>query len=724
VQAISNISRYSLLLIAASIPAVATAQMSLGEAATGSSANNQNSGLAEIVVTAQRRGENLQKVPIAISAVTSDMAEAMGVKGTQDIGVVAPAVTFNQTASGGNVQIRGVGASGSAADETANAIYIDGVYQAAAPTLALPLNNIQRIEVAKGPQGTLFGRNSTGGVIQIITRDPPTEPRADISFGYGNYETVETQAYVGSGLATNLAGDVALYYSNQQKGWGTNLVTGKDAYQGRNFSGRTKLRWTPSEQTTVTLSASHVDMQPVTAQGGSIFPGQFTRSAGGVAGSSYPGFYNLDHNSSDEKHVKQNQVSSKIEHEFDWARLVNIASYSKTKHLYQQDNDIGRANVSSLEIHQEIRTITEEIQLLSASGSPVTWAVGFFYLNNTNGLLPLIQRGLSLGSPTAQAVIRAKSKTDSYALYGQATVPIAEATNITAGLRYTIDERSIRGTTTLPTGTVVPASGDARDKKLTWRLSLDHQFTPALLGYASYNRGYKGGFYNITAPNQVDVGPEVIDAYEGGFKSQLFENRLRFNLSAFYYDFKGIQVRTGIINPVGFLNAASARLKGVDIDIAANPFRNLTIQGGLSYLDASYRKFDGAPIFTPNPAGGFVQTFGSADGNRAIQSPKWIGSLAGDYKIPIGSGAIGLSSSLYYNSGYYFDPQNRINQSDFVLLNAALSWTNESERLEVRLWGRNLTTTHYRTTVATSALGDQGFPGAPRTYGVTLRTRF
>lgn len=721
-----------LLLTAVAIPFPAVAQTTPSAssetqvpAASASNSGEQSFGLEEIVVTAQRRGENLQSVPISISAVTSSMADAMGIKGTQDIVIAAPAVNFGTTASGANVQIRGVGASGSATDETANAIYIDGVYQSAAPALALPLNNIERIEVAKGPQGTLFGRNSTGGVIQIITRDPPTEPTLDASFGYANYDTVEAQAYVGSGLTDDLAGDIALYYSNQNDGWGKNLATGGDAYKGRSFSGRSKLRWSPGDRANITLAASHVDMMPLASQGGNIFPGQLTRSAGGVPGSTYPGFYNLDHDSSDEKRVRQNQFSGKIEHDLDWAQLVNIASYSKTKFDFNWDNDSGRAFIAYYDIFNSVRAITEEFQLLSPNSSPIKWAVGFFYLNNVNSLDPLVVRGLSQGSPTATTQIVAKSTTDSYALYGQATAPIFSNTNLTVGLRYTIDDRSFDATITTPTGAMISVNDKAKDEKLTWRLSIDHELSPDLRAYLSYNRGYKGGFYNTTSPTQPDIKPETIDAYELGFKSQLLDNHLRFNVAAFYYDFKGIQVRTGTPSGgVAILNAASSHLKGFDIDLLANPSRNFTVQGALSYLDATYKEFQNAPFFTPNPAGGLIQTFADASGNDIVSAPKWVASLGGDYKIPIGSGTIGLSSTVYYNSGYYMDVQNRLKQGDYVLLNMGLSWATASEALEVRIWGRNVTGTRYRGTVASSALSDVYYPGAPRTYGVTVRTRF
>ncbi|QIB66898.1 TonB-dependent receptor [Kineobactrum salinum] len=731
-QKLITVVKYSLSFALVAGPSLLMAQSVESSSSTASAASEVDRGdsslgaarLEEVVVTAQRRGEDLQSVPISISAVTASMADAMGIEGIQDVAIAAPAVNFGTTASGSNIRIRGVGASGSATDESANAIYIDGVYQSAAPALALPLNNIERIEVLKGPQGTLFGRNSTGGVIQVITRDPPEDPTLNLSVGYGNYETLETQAYMGSGITDELSVDLAIYSSDQNEGWGENLATGEDVYDGSSFSGRSKLLWMPGSRTKVTLAASYIDMDPLGSQGGNIFPGQRTVSAGGVAGSTYPGFFNIDHNSSDRKTVEQNQYSAKIEHDLDWAQLVSITSYSNTDFDFDWDNDGGRAFIAALEVFNSVEAITQELQLLSSDSSSIQWAAGLFYLNGVNSLDPLLVRGLSQGSPTASTELVSESDTDSYAVYGQATAPVFTDTNLTIGLRYTEDDRSLDSTVTTPTGLVLQVDDSENDTKLTWRLSLDHQLTVDHMVYASFDRGFKSGFYNTTDPFQSPIEPQVIDAYELGFKSELFDNRLRLNAAAFYYDYQDMQVRTG--TPTGgveILNAASSTITGVDIELVANPVQNLTLQGALSYLDADYDKFLNAPFFEPNPGGGQVQTFGDASGNDIVQVSDWAASLAGNYEIPINYGSIRLSSAVYYNSGYALDVQNRIEQGDYTLFNMSMAWVSPSDALEIRAWGRNLLDTHYRSTANSSALADIYFPGAPRTYGVTVSLR-
>lgn len=680
--------------------------------------------LQDIVVTAQRRSENLQRVPIAVTAVTAGMAEAMGIKGTQDIPLAAPSVNLAQTNAGASVTIRGIGGNGTAIDEAANALYVDGVYQAATPSLVFQLNNIERIEVLKGPQGTLFGRNSTGGVIQIITRTPSHTPTADVSIGYANYDTVEAQGYLSGGLTNTLAADLALYEQHQGNGWGKDIVNGKDAYKGRSFVARNKIRWEPDAATTATLSLSYVSSKPTAAQGGNILPGETTRAAGGVASVAYPGFYSLVSDANYDKDFKQYEGGLTVEHDMGWARVVNIASYTKNKLQFGQDSDIGPANLVALSIRTRITTKTEELQLLSPASSPIKWSGGLFLFSNNIGVLPFITTGLSQGPGNAATYTRARSLTHSYAGYGQVTAPIFTDTNVTVGLRYTVDKLKLRATVTNPAGVVTPYNNDATDKKLTYRVSIDHQFTPELLAYASYNRGYKSGLFNIVSPAQQKVDPQTLDAYEIGFKSQLFDNRVRLNAAAFYYDFKDIQVRAA--NAVGaaiLLNAASARLKGVDVDLTATPVARLTLQGSISYLDGNYRSFPNAPLFAPAAAGGLIQTFGSATGNNTVYSPKWAGSVGMSYKLPTSIGDFAVSGSLYYNAGYDLDPQNRVHQGDYALVGAGLSWS-PVKTIELRVWGRNLTNSHYLSWLSSGTSGDQYYPGEPRTYGATARYRF
>lgn len=699
-----------------------------GSAAQEQAADGANvEGVQDIIVTAQRRGENLQRVPISVTAVNADVARDMGIVSTVDIPIASPAVTFAQTASGANVTIRGVGASGSPVDEPANAVYIDGVYQAAVPGLVFSLNNIDRVEVLKGPQGTLFGRNSTGGLIQIITRKPQQKPMVDVSLGYGNYDTVDAQAYVTGGIVEGLSADLSVSRQYSGKGWGQNLANGDDLYRGEALSVRSKLLWEASATTDVTLTGGYSETTPAGAQGGNILPGERTRSAGGVAGTSNVGFYDGNFDGTSINQSRQYAGSLHINHDMIWANLASITAYTDTKLLFRQDADAGPAPVSQLDIVFPVKTFSQELQLQTPAGSRITGSAGLYFFANKVALDPFTLTGYQLGAPPpAFQRIEDSARTHSYAAYGQTTIPLGDTTNLTAGLRYTLDRRRMDAQITTLSGTVIQPRRNVTERKLTWRLALDQRLGERVTVYASYNRGYKGGLFNITTPTQPTVGPSTVDAYEIGLKSQFLDNHVRLNVAAFLYNIDGIQLRSVNALGAGFLlNAASARQKGVDLDLTVQPVRNLDLTAGVSYLDGRFRRFDTAPFFSNNPAGGLIQSVGDASGLRTPYSPKWVASGSANYKVDLGgAGSLRFTGTLNYNDGYYFDPQNRVFSHRYVMVNPSVAWTTQDERVELRAWSRNLADSRYITNATSGTVGDQYYPGAPRTYGLTLRYRY
>ena len=212
--------------------------------------------LEEITVTAQRRAERQQDVPIADTAITFSEAQKRGIVDTTSLTMAVPGLVINHTANEGNIFIRGVGTNlfGPASEQTV-AVYVDGVYMPSPEANLFSFNNIDRVEVLKGPQGTLFGRNTTGGVVQIITREPSQTPGGDISLGYANYDTVSAQGYVTGGIVDGLAADLAVMYDNQGKGWGSNFTTGMEngIMAKNNYALRTKWKYTPTEATPIKL---------------------------------------------------------------------------------------------------------------------------------------------------------------------------------------------------------------------------------------------------------------------------------------------------------------------------------------------------------------------------------------------------------------------------------------------------------------------------------------
>lgn len=696
--------------------------------ATASTAqDNSNTGLGDIVVTAQRREESLQKVPIAITAVTASFAAHQNITSTVDIQTVAPSVNWGSTVGGANISIRGIQGTGSAGDESANAVYIDGVYNPVGGSLIFGLNNIERIEILKGPQGTLFGRNASGGAIQIITKKPSHVTHVDGSIGYGRYRTVEASLYATTGLTNTLAADVSFYGMHMGEGWGRNFTTGKPTYKGSLYAFRTKAVWQVPGGTDVTAIYSHNENSSPTQAGNQVLPGE---------GVPYVGFYNATAGFPEFNKTIQDNGSIKIEHNFDHVTVVNIASVDFSRQIFNLDADARAAAISAVGVsdsHTDSRSFTEELQLLSPKSSRINWATGVYYYGNRQRRNPIYFQGAAF--PGGQRIIYSSMPSRSYSAYGQVTVPLGDRLRVTGGVRYTKDRRSIDGTQfqgipPVQAPFVVAGVSTLETKqrtsegKLTWHGAVDYQLTRDALVYVSATRGFKSGFFNITSPGQAAVGAQTVDAYEVGFKTSALDNRIRVNGSAFYNNFSGIQLRqVGAAGPQ-FYNAAKAVIKGFDLDLAARPFRDLTLQGGVSYLDGKYDDFVGATIFF-DAAGIAREKFIPLHGRTTIRSPRFSGSIGAIYTIRGPIGEFDLSANLYHNSGFFFDPENRVSQPHYNLVNASVMWKSVDGKFDAKVWGKNIAGEKYYTEFNIGAVtGDLYMPAAPATYGVSVGFHF
>jgi iron complex outermembrane receptor protein len=650
--------------------------------------------------------------------------ENAGVQSASDLSIIAPAVHVSTGLGGASIAIRGVGGTGSGADEPANAVYIDGVYQSSPTASLFAFNNIERIEVLKGPQGTLFGRNAAGGLVQIITRAPQFTPDAEVEVGYGNYDTVNTSVYVTGPLTDNVAIDFAGNFQDQGQGWGHNLATGKDAYSGSYSGARSKLLWNVDADTSVTLTGLYSRTFSPSLQGGGLLPGEQT-----VTGLSQGGFFDINHNEQERIGTEQQNYALTIKHAFGWTNFTSITSHDNVRFGVATDLDMSPIPLLGLNIDSRAKSWTQEFQLASPKGSPITWAAGFFYFNNDLVTDPVRASGLAL-APLAYADTDSDATTDSYAVYGQATFPLTAKTHFTAGLRYTIDKREIGFTTstsdpTIPT-TVYPRQS-VENSKPTWRFALDQNLTSDTLLYGSYSRGFKSGLFNATNPDLPPVQPETVDAYEIGLKSELWDHRLRANISGFYNSIDGIQLRgipAGLDTPI-FYNAASAYIKGVDFELQARPVDRLNIQVNATYLDGHYGSgFTNALFYSiPAVAGGLTAGIGDASHNKTILSPPFVASVSAQYRLSTPVGDAQLAGSYSFNDSFYFDPQNRVQQPAYQLLNASVTLT-PFQHITLRIWANNITDRHYYSDVEPSNFGDEYYPAAPRTFGGTVKWSF
>lgn len=716
-----------------------------------------STGVGDIIVTAQRRSENLQKVPISVTAVTMQTLQANGVINAASLPTVVPGLVIQRTYAGLNPYLRGIGSitSGFTAEQPV-AIYIDGIYLPNAASSIFAFNNIERIEVLKGPQGTLFGRNAVGGLINVVTRDPTTTPHVEGSVGYGNYQTYDASVYASTGLAKNLAIDFAALFHDQVNGWGVNYYTGHEIFTDRELSFSSKLKWTPTGQTTVTLRGFYDHTH--TSQGVSfgVFPGSTA-----VDGEKFISKYVVG-NPYDPYNVStQENVGLKIEQNLGFANLVSLSGYNHIHSDFMGDSNgiVGKLTPGqfSITLHNygAGKTFTQEVQLLSNDSSPFKWIVGAFYLHDVVDLLadtlPLCVAGVCAAAPTA-IHSRASQITNSYAAFGEVTFNLGQTTRLTGGLRYTHDHKDESGAFRQPLpgyGAASPATlpppnffGDinsnvsptASFSKVTWRAVLAHDFSPAVMAYASYNRGFKAGSYNLTAFANPVVAPEVLDAFEVGVKSTFLDHKVRLNLSGFYYDYKNIQLRTlAPPAPPGLAilyNAAEAHIKGIDADLVLAPTSHLTITAAATYVDARFTSFPGGTCTTPRVItgtvlGGDVSTPCVLDGYHLARAPEFTGNINATYRVPTAVGEFALNASDAYNGGFFWDVDNRLRQQPYHQVNMSVTWTSPDKRYNAQLYVHNLNQPFYLIGVTTASNGTDDYtPGDPRTYGLKVGFNF
>lgn len=695
-------------------PAPAIAQDRPPPSADATPDPDQNA-IGDIIVTAQRKNERLQDVPIAVNVETADTVREKGLTGLTPatFGQIVPAFTGAVVQGRGSYFLRGIGnTAGLPSSEPSVATYVDGVYIASNSANLFQFNNIDRIEVLKGPQGTLFGRNATAGVIQIITKNPSLDETSfDGAIGYGNYQTFEMSAYGSTPLSSNLAVNVALQTRRRERGFGRDLLLGEETNKMSETSVRAKLLFEPSSKFQIILAGDYArsfnSAERPHPQG--------VPQINGVLDPPTNGFDNYL-NVIPSYTTRQAGVSLHLSYDLGFARLIGISAYRDVDPLKIADFDGGSLDYVEARIPEPQHNLSQELQLVSSANSKIDWLFGLFYYDSTAGW-GSGQRvtGQILGPAQFQFSL-ASQRARSLAGYGQATASILPATKLTLGLRYTRDREDFFTQSSTAFGTGAAYTANQSSGKLTWRVALDQAFTSDIHGYVSYNRGTKSGGYSLGV-SRPGYAPEVLDAYEAGVKSVLFDKRVRFNAALFYYDYKNIQLQQnqGATTPI--VNAAAARLKGIDVDFEINPVRNLTFSGGFVVLDDKFTNYPNAVSY--GPSGGAAIIF-DAKGHRLQFASPFQGNIGVRYKLPTRVGELSLSSNIAYNDGYYFNASNRLRQNSYTLVNASLNWTSLSKKYNAEFWIRNIGSTNYYSVASESAQGDIVTRADPQTYGVTL----
>jgi iron complex outermembrane receptor protein len=719
----------ALLLPLLAMPAYA---QSTDAAPQADAAEPQDDGLAEIVVTAQKRSQNLQKVPIAIVAASGDDLTLKGITNTLQLVTMAPGLNIRTTAGAFQPSIRGIGTSSNVVENPV-ALYIDGVYFPQQREGFRQLDDVEQVAVLKGPQGTLFGRNATGGVIQITTRAPSQDFQGNAHVEIDNYATVRGGFYVSGGLGEGAAASLSASYATQGKGWGDNLTNGHDTFRIKHdFSIRGKLRFEPGPDTSITLIGDYADKSQLT-NSFQPYPGTSLVFAGtGPLTSVYDSYAGADGFTK----FGGGGVSATIEQELPFARLVSISAFRKGQAEYQFDNaSVPQPFFIVHSPKSPSRMFTQEVQLVSSKEGPFDWVIGAYYFHYSNGSDPIIRTfgGIFTPLPTSakQTTTTATEITESLAPFGEVNWEFLPNTHLTLGARYTYEKRRLEvgrvdalrvDNTTI---TTLFPKAPLTVKKPTFRVALDHRFSDNVLGYASFNTGIKSGGFNVVTPANNSYLPEKLTSYEVGLKTELLDRHLRLNVAAFYYDYTNLQVIQFVGVTQTVVNGPQAKLYGLDVDFEAQLAAGLRLSGGFEIAHSEFTDYKGAVFSTPKPAGGATIFAGDATGHRLPLAQEFTANAAIDYHKDLSAGSIDLNLTGNYNGNYFFEADNFLRQGGYLIVNTSVKWTLPGDAVSLSVWGKNLLDEKVITQVTTQSIGYPATYGnAPLTFGATASVKF
>ena len=691
--------------------------------------------LEEVIVTAERRAASLQDVPIAITAFSAEQLDQSGLQTTVDLQYRTPGLVFTTNAALGQPYIRGIGTDIiNVGTDPSVAVHVDGVYQTRATASIQDMFDIDRVEVVRGPQGTLYGRNATGGAINVLTREPSRELQAAIDLLYGNYDKTRARGMINLPIVDDRILLRASAFVSRRDGYTHDVLRDLRVDDEDIWAARGKLRLNLTDALNLTLSADHSKERSTRNLAPKVNPNlpSPARDLFGAVISQDPRIVQYDH----ELHtnIDHTALGAALEWDLGGAIFKSISGYTDSRNDIELDIDATEVDFTWDIENEEDSAFSQELQLVSNGEGRLEWVLGAFYLHEKAG-----QHLQIFISPLAANIdYPVENRVDAWALFGQGSFDLTQRLRLTAGLRYSHEKKDadFLNVVTDPFGllTGVPGGGVFRTafapgkdwQAWTPKFGIDYSVSDDVLLYASVTRGFKSGGFNLLGGGE-QFEPEYIWSFEGGFKSTLLDQRLRLNMTAFYYDYSDLQVNR--FNPATggatttVTNAAAAKVKGIEAEVQALLMRGLELDLGVAALDATYEDFLSANPDAPDP---FLER--DLSGNTLPRSPGLTVSAGLQYAWPVSDrGTLTLRGEARYQSHIWFDQFNSsdVEEGAYTLLNAFATFASADEHWRVQLYGRNLSDKLYRQSVirATSLIGTLDFWGAPRTYGIELGYR-
>ena len=687
-----------------------------------------------LVVTAQRRAESLQDVPVTVTAFGAQQVEEARIQQIGDIVTLTPGLSFDTfPASQPRLFIRGIGSSDrGAAGDPSSAVFLDEIYLGRPAAIAFDAFDVERIEVLKGPQGTLYGRNVVGGAINVITKRPDVEAfSASANLTYGNYNRVEGAGFVNVPLSDN--NNSALRVSGAYRthdGYTDNEYLNEDIEDQETLSGRLQYYVEPTERSSVLLTldgtkdratgpAHHVLELDSSDPLSNFYSQNFDPdvSYGSEVGSQDRDTYGL---------------RAEISNDFDFGTLTFLASYRDLDYLVDFDFDGGNADPASPGFNgvninggnvEEAQLSSQELRLSSLPESATDWVVGLFAYQQDVQRLDIFTLDTAAVAPIPLTEIYDQdAELDSFAVFADVSRQLSDRVTVFGGLRYSRDEKSY---SVRNTDGDAPLRGDeffdvTSTKEFddwTYRAGMEFQLDRNSMIYGTISRGFKSGGFQETPATAEDAAmpfePEVATQYEIGQKSTFADGDLIWNNTLFYLDYTDLQTRQNIDGRIVTGNAGAATIKGYETQLVANWNDNFDLSLSYAYLDATFDEFmEGGVDYS---------------GNRISRAPEHKVSVTPSYRIPLENGAeVKFAADYNYTSKIFDDNSNQPPElrEETHFIDARMVVDGLPNGWGVSVWGKNLTDERARVWQAIFLGANFGAFNPPRTYGVTLSKDF
>lgn len=691
--------------------------------------------LETIMVTATRTGEtDLQVTPITIKTFNETDIDEQGIEDVGDIIHSTPGLNLGQNVNNAQVYIRGVGTNNVfPGADTSSTIHYDGVYLAR-PAMALTdFVDIERIEVLKGPQGTLYGRNSVGGTINFISRLPTDKFRLKVSGEYASFDKRRVTANVsGPLLGDKLMAGLSVMRSKSDGYLENKHPSGTSRLPGEDREGiEGKLRWRMWNKAELILGADYVHQDDAPPIYKPAYKDIFGTTITGPVVLKDPWEVNIPSDPSVK--LKNYGFSAKLTADFlqDY-KFTSLSAYREIDNPLLVDADFSEIAEFFTNNHMFQHQFSQEFQINKQHGR-LTWVAGYYYFQEKDSMdfnVALPTLASSLGLTNFNSLTDSSVYTKSYALFLQGTYAVSDKLSVILGTRRNKDKKRIKAVGKLAIGgTTTPSYvADDDDDWSAWtpKLGVSYAINDSLFTYGLITGGYKSGGFNGTAGTDPAFGPEYITAYEIGLKSDWWNKRLRINTSLFHYDYSDLQVlifkqitTAAAVNAI-IDNAATADVNGLELEMALTPTSSWRFDAGFSYLDATYAKYNAARTVSTQPL--------DLSGNHLNSSPQFTVDLTGRFYQNVPGGTLAYRLNFYWQDREYYTAFNdkATSQPEYELVNASLSYTTNDESIEFILYGNNLTNRDYiNTTVDFSTLvGVAGKVESPRHFGIKAIYRF